>query len=53
MQTQTRSTGVGFRQTAGNVKKAVTRNHTVEDVNQTFTDNYGRTYVYTKQGLIY
>jgi hypothetical protein len=53
MQSQVRTTGVGFQKTSGNIKKAVTRNHTLEDVNQTFTDNFGRTYVYTKQGLIY
>lgn len=45
--------GTGFKTLSGNVKKAVTREHSSEDVGQTFTDNFGRTYVYTKQGLIY
>jgi len=52
MQSQVR-TSVGFQKPSGNIKKAVTRNHSIEDVNQTFTDNFGRTYVYTKHGLIY
>lgn len=45
--------GVGFPRPAGNIKKAVTRNHTNQDINQTFIDNFGRTYIYTKKGLIY
>ena len=55
MQTQfgTITGSVGFRKPAGQIKKAVTRNHSNEDVGQTFVDNFGRTYVYTKQGLIY
>lgn len=46
-------TGVGFSRTTGKVRKAITRTHSGEDVGQTFTDNFGRTYVYTKQGCIY
>lgn len=45
--------GVGFKRTSGEIRKAVTRTHSMQDVGQTFTDNFGRTYIYTKQGLIY
>jgi hypothetical protein len=45
--------GTGFRNLSGEVRKAVTRNHSIEEVGQTFVDNFGRTYVYTRQGLIY
>lgn len=48
-----RSTSVGFHKTEGVIRKAVTKNHSSNDVGQTFTDNFGRNYVYTKQGLIY
>jgi hypothetical protein len=55
MKTQTGSisSSVGFRRTSGEIRKAVTRTHSMQDVGQTFIDNFGRTYVYTKQGLIY
>ena len=45
--------GTGFKKPSGQIRKAVIRSHSIEDVGQTFTDNFGRTYVYTKQGLIY
>lgn len=45
--------GVGFRNLSGEVKRTVTKIHTLRDVGQTFIDNFGRSYVYTKQGLIY
>lgn len=45
--------GTGFKSLSGSVKKAITRKHTNQDVGQTFTDDFGRTYVYTKQGCIY
>lgn len=44
---------VGFGRTEGKIRKRVTKNHTLADVGQTFTDNYGKTYVYTIQGNIY
>jgi hypothetical protein len=37
----------------GQVRKAVTRKHTAKDVNREFKDNFGRTYTYTFNGLIY
>lgn len=46
-------TAVGFGRTEGKIRKRVTRNHTLADVGQTFTDNYGKTYVYTIKGNIY
>ena len=52
-QFSTITNGVGFKKTSGEIRKAVTRTHSIQDVGQTFTDNFGRTYVYTKQGLIY
>lgn len=45
--------GVGFRNLSGEVKRAVTRSHTLRDEGQAFVDNFGRSYVYTKHGLIY
>jgi len=55
MQTQfgTITNGVGFKKPSGQIRKVVTRSHSIQDVGQTFVDNFGRTYVYTKQGLIY
>lgn len=47
------TTSIGFKKPSGTIKRAVTRTHSTQDVGQTFTDNFGRTYVYTKQGLIY
>jgi len=35
------------------VRRAVTREHTSKDEGKTFTDNFGRKYVYTSKGLIY
>lgn len=52
-QSQTRSTGVGFRQTSGSIKKILNKIHTKEDIGQSFKDNLGRSYIYTSQGLIY
>ncbi len=46
-------TGVGFNRTEGKIRKRVTKSHTLADVGQTFTDNYGKTYVYTVHGNIY
>jgi hypothetical protein len=46
-------TGVGFSRTSGEIKEVVERLHSNEDVGKTFTDNFGREYTYTKQGLIY
>ena len=37
----------------GEVKRAVTVVHTSEDEGKEFIDNFGRKYVYTKDGLIY
>lgn len=45
--------GTGFKTLSGEVRRAITRNHSSEDIGQTFIDNFGRTYVYTKQGCIY
>jgi hypothetical protein len=52
MKTQSNSTGVGFRQTEGEIKK-VTKEHSPKDLGKIFIDDFGRAYVYTKQGLIY
>ena len=37
----------------GEVKRAVTVIHTTEDEGKEFIDNFGRKYIYTKNGLIY
>lgn len=42
-----------YKTLGGEVRRAVTRSHSIQDIGQTFIDNFGRTYVYTKQGLIY
>lgn len=46
-------TGVGFNRTQGKIRKRVTKEHSIEDVNKTFVDDYGKTYVYTSYGNIY
>lgn len=48
-----RKTSVGFSQTSGIIKRRVTREHTSKDEGKVFIDDYGKTYVYTKSGLIY
>jgi hypothetical protein len=37
----------------GQIRKAVTRKHSSKDIGRTFKDNFGRTYIYTLNGLIY
>jgi len=37
----------------GTVNRAVTRTHVPTDEGKTFTDNFGRSYVYTNNGLIF
>lgn len=46
-------TGVGFVQTEGTLRTAVTKKHSKKDVGRSFKDNFGRTYVYSLNGLIY
>jgi hypothetical protein len=53
MKTKCGSIRVGYRNLQGEIKQAVTIKHTATDVGHTFTDNFGRTYIYTQQGLIY
>ena len=38
---------------SGSFSKAVTTIHTANDNGKQFTDNYGRVYTYTVNGLIY
>lgn len=37
----------------GTIHKAITVVHTCEDEGKTFTDNFGRNYIYTSNGCIY
>ena len=37
----------------GTIHKAITVVHTKEDQGKTFTDNFGRNYIYTSNGCIY
>ena len=48
--------GVGFPIMDASHKvttRAVTRKHKPNDIGKTFVDNFGRSYTYTKKGLIY